>query len=284
MILVTGATSHTGSRLVKRLVERQQQVRCLVHSPQNTGCLPVGGVEIIQGDLREESHVCIALKNISILISVAHISFAPALIPLCREAGVNRVIFMSSTRRYTKFPCESSAQVIEAEEAILRSGLNYTILRPSMIYGGPEDNNITRLVRQIRRHRIFPLFGSGANLIQPVFVWDLVEAIFYCVEHQETSGKDYTLAGPEPITYRRAVEIIAAALEKKIILVPVPLSLCILLAGIYKKMVRRPRLTAEQVRRFGEDKVFDITLARREIGFSPRPFEEGIRLKLAGEA
>jgi len=284
MILVTGATSHTGSRLVKRLVERQHQVRCLVHSTKNMGCLPIGSVEIIQGDLREKNNVRIALKDVSILISVAHISFAHALIPLCREAGVTRAIFISSTRRYTKFPCESSVQVIEAEEAILRSGLNYTILRPSMIYGGPEDNNITRLVRQIRRHRIFPLFGSGANLIQPIFVWDLVEAIFYCMEHQETSGRDYTLAGPEPITYRRAVEIIATAIKKKIILLPVPLPLCILLAKIYEKMVRHPRLTAEQVRRFSEDKVFDIAPARREIAFSPRTFEEGIRLKLAGEA
>ena len=197
---------------------------------------------------------------------------------------MRRAIFMSSTRRWTKFPCESATQVVEGEEAIRRSGLDYTILRASMIYGGPQDNNMTKLISEIRRCRIFPVFGNGRNLIQPVFVGDLVEAFVWCVEHPETAGKEWTLAGPEAIPYRRALEIIASALGKKILFVPVPISLCLFFVKIYERLVRHPRITAEQVRRFGEDKAFDIEPARREIGFAPRSFEEGIRLKLSGEA
>jgi nucleoside-diphosphate-sugar epimerase len=284
MILVTGATSHTGSRLVQRLVGLNYQVRCLVHNPRHAGNLPLEKVEIAQGDIQNEEQVIAALKDVDILVNIAHIKFAPALLPLCRKTGVRRALFMSSTRRYTKFPCETSRQVIDSEEAIRHGGLDYTILRPSMIYGGPQDNNITKLVDQIKRHKFFPLFGDGSNLIQPVFVWDLVDALLYCVAHPETAGREYTIAGPEPITYRQIVEIIAGALGRKIIFVPVPLPLCLFMAGIYEKIASKPRVTSEQVRRFGEDKAFDIGAARREIGFSPRSFEEGIRLKINGEA
>lgn len=284
MILVTGATSHTGSRLVQRLVGLNHRVRCLVHNPRHAENLPLGRVEIAQGDIQNEEQVRSALKDVKILINIAHIRFAPGIIPLCHDMGVRRAIFMSSTRRYTKYPCETSRQVIESEEAIRRGGLDYTILRPSMIYGGAQDNNMTKLVDQITRHKIFPLFGDGSNLIQPVFVWDLVDALLFCAAHSETAGKEYILAGPEPMTYRRAVEIIAAALGRKVIFIPVPLPLCLLAAGIYEKISKKPRVTAEQVRRFGEDKAFDISAARREIGFSPRSFEEGIRFKIRGEA
>jgi len=283
MILVTGGTSHTGCRVVRLLVERGHKVRCLVRTPRNERHLPVSKIEVVRGDLWHPETVRAAMKGIRVLVNVAHIRFAPHLIPLLKESGIGRAIFMSSTRRYTRFPCTSASQVIEGEEAIRKSGLEYTILRPTMIFGGRRDNNMTPLVNQMRRHTLFPLFGSGKNLIQPVFVRDLVEAIVYCVEHPETSGTEYTLAGAEAVSYRRALEIIAREMKIRIRLIPIPLPLCILAARIYEKISRHPRITAEQVRRFGEDKVFDIEPARKEIAFNPRSFEEGIRLKISGE-
>ena len=283
MILVTGATSHTGCRLVSRLVEGGHDVRCLVRTPQREKHLPIDKIEIARGDLRHREKILAALEGVDILVNVAHIRFTTGLIPLLEEKGISRAIFMSSTRRYTRFPCPSATQVIQGEEIIRKSGLNYTILRPTMIYGGPRDNNMSKLVDQIRRRRLFPLIGNGKNLIQPVFVWDLVEAMVYCLEHPQTAEKEYTLAGPEPLSYRRILETIADGMNRKIHLIPAPLSLCILGARIYEKMAQKPRITAEQVRRFGEDKAFDIEQAKSEINFHPRSFEAGIRLKLAGE-
>jgi uncharacterized protein YbjT (DUF2867 family) len=283
MILVTGGTGHTGSYLVSRLVEKGRQVRCLVRTPEHDRYLPKNKVEIVRGDFDNPQTIRAALEHADALVNVAHIRFAHALIPLCKDAGVNRVLFMSSTRRYTRYPCISATEVVEGEEAIRKSGLDYTILRPSMIYGGTRDNNMTKLVAQLKNRRIFPLFGSGKNLIQPVFVLDLVDSIIHCLDHPDTSRKEYILAGPLPMSYRQCLEIIANQLDTKPLFIPVPLSLCVVAAKIYEKTTKKPRITAEQVRRFGEDKAFDIELAKREIGFNPRSFEEGIRMKLAGE-
>jgi len=284
MILVTGATGHTGSRIVKALVSEGRQVRCLVRTPHNQRYIPDSeNVEIAQGDFRHPETIRSALDRVSIVINAAHIRFSETLISLCKQAGVRRVLFMSSTRRYTRFPCVSAKQVIKGEEAIRNSGLDYTIVRPSMIYGGPRDNNISRLADQIRKHTLFPLFGNGKNLVQPVFVLDLVQAIMFCVNHPETAGKEYTLAGLQPLSYRTLVHTIAKAMNRKIICIPLPLNLCILLVKMYEKFSKRPRITAEQVRRFGEDKAFDISLAKKEIAFSPRSFAQGIQMKIAGE-
>jgi uncharacterized protein YbjT (DUF2867 family) len=283
MILVTGATGHTGSYLVRRLVESGRQVRCLVRTPGHDGYLPQNGEEIVRGDFSSPETIRASLDHADALVNVAHIRFAHALIPLCKETGVRRALFMSSTRRYTRYPCTSATEVIEGEEAVRKSGLDYTILRPSMIYGGPRDNNMTKLVSQLRSRRIFPLFGNGKNLIQPVFVLDLVDALIHCLEHPDTIGREYILAGPLPMTYRQCLDIIARQLNKKPLFIPVPLGLCVFAARLYEKMTNKPRVTAEQVQRFGEDKAFDIEPAKREIGFAPRSFEEGIRMKLAGE-
>jgi len=283
MILVTGATGHTGSYLVRRLVESGRQVRCLVRTPEHDRYLPQSGVEIVRGDFDRPETIRASLDHADVLVNVAHIRFAHALIPLCKMAGVRRALFMSSTRRYTRYPCRSATEVIEGEEAVRKSGLDYTILRPSMIYGGPRDNNMTKLVAQVKTRRIFPLFGNGKNLIQPVFVLDLVEAMIHCLEHPDTIGREYILAGPEPMSYRQCLDIIATQLNKKPLFIPVPLSLCMFAAKMYEKTTKKPRITAEQVQRFGEDKAFDIEPAKREIGFTPRSFEEGIRMKLAGE-
>lgn len=283
MILVTGATSHTGSYLVRHLIDRGYPVRCLVRTRMNESYLPKQGIEIARGDFCHQESILPAFSQIKTLIHVAHIRFAVDVIPLCKKAGVSRAIFMSSTRRYTKFPCISATQVIEGEEIIRKSGLHYTILRPSMIYGGARDNNMTKLVHQIKRHYFFPLFGKGNNLIQPLFVFDLVKAIIDCLENDQTIGKEYTLAGQEPFSYRECIDTIARKLKRKIKFISLPLGFCIFLAKIYEKTTKKPRVTAEQIRRFGEDKAFDIQPARSEIGFNPRPFSQGIGMKLAGE-
>jgi len=283
MILVTGATGHTGSRLVKNLLDQGRRVRCLLHDERNRSRIPAGA-EIVSGDLQEPDVLSAALHSVATFINIAHIRFAPALIPILEREGIRRALFMSSTRRFTRFPCPSADQVIRGEEAIRNSSLDYTIIRPSMIYGGPNDNNMTKLVNHLRRWPVFPVFGNGRNLIQPVFVHDLVRVFAHCLERPETIRREYTIAGPEPITYREALSVIARALNRSVLFVPVPISLCMPLVRVYEAVSTKPRVTQEQVRRFGEYKVFDITPARRELDFSPVSFEEGIRLKLAGEA
>lgn len=284
MILVTGAASPTGCRLVQRLVDKGEKVRCLLRTADEARYLPSGEVEIFYGDLDRAADIQSALANVRIIVNVAHIRFAPALIAAARRMNIDRIICVSSTRKYTRFP-DSTARLVDESEAAVRSGgLAWTILRLTMIFGDERDRNIGKLIDYIRAHRIVPLPGSGRNLVQPIFIGDAVEALVRILGNAETAGKEYTLAGPEPLHYRTMVRIIAEALGRRVILVPIPVRLALGVARVCEKCGFGLPLGVEQIQRMAEDRAFDITSVCKELGFTPRPFAEALTLKLQGKA
>jgi uncharacterized protein YbjT (DUF2867 family) len=281
-ILVTGASSQTGSLAVHRLADEGHEVRWLSRTGRGAEFMPPSAEKCI-GDLEVPESLREPLRGVDAVVQVAHIRFAQNLIEVCREAGVGRVVFFSSTRRYTKFDCESARQVREGEAAIEASGLDYTILRPSMIYGSRRDNNVSRLIAYLRRHRFFPLIGGGRNLVQPVFVLDVVEALVRALDRAAAVGAAYTLAGPEPLRYREMIATIARALGRPATFVPVPNAVALLAVRCYGAVVRRPCIVPDQIRRMAEDRAFDIAPARADLGFDPTAFDEGVRRQVAGE-
>jgi len=191
------------------------------------------------------------------------------------------LICMSSTRRFTKFPEETARRVIEGESTIEASALNYTILRPAMIYGYARDNNLEKLANWLRKRRFMPLIRGGKNLVQPIFVDDLVDALVRALNRpSETSRKTLTVAGPEPITWKEMVDTLARALHRRMIWIPIPYSFLYLAAAIAERLPGRPLATRDQVRRLLEDKTFDTQEAVDALGdWQPRKFDEGIQAK-----
>ncbi len=283
MIFLTGATGHTGSRIARALAQRGESLRCLLHTPMHRVFLPPEA-EVVKGDVNDASATAQAMAGCDTCLHLAHIRFAPAIIEACKQAGINRLICISSTRRFTQFECESSRAVIQGETAIENSGLRWTILRPSMIYGGPRDNNIEKIVRHFRKRRIFPLVRGGKQLVQPVFVGDVVQAIMSALDIPATEGNAYTLAGPDAMPFRAMIETIAQAAGACPRFIPAPYPLAIAGAWTAERLLRNPPATPEQIRRFLEDKAFGIEDARRDLDFSPVSFEEGLRSKMAGTA
>jgi len=283
MILVTGATGHTGQRLVERLLACGERIRVLTRRAPEHLPARLQGAEIVRGDIEDLPCLARAASGCRAIIAMTHIRFAARIIAAARDASVRRVLFMSSARRFTKYPEQTARWVIEGEQAVMESGLDWTILRPTMIYGGEEDNNLTHLIRSLRRWPVHALPDGGRMLWQPVFTWDVVAAILAALENPQTIQRDYTLAGPEPVSYAEMVRTILRAAGLRRLLVPVPLGAVMLAARLLACVMSRPPLRPDQVQRMREDKVFDITAARRDLGFDPIPFAEGIRRKLAGE-
>jgi len=253
--------------------------------PVVAGLVRAGAVRC-EGDALRRWMLFDALEGCEILASCAHIRHAGAMIQACRHAGVRRYLQMSSTRRYTRWPCPTSREVIAGERLITSSGLDHTILRPTMIFGGGRDGNVTRLLAWFRRHRWFPLFGDGSNLVQPVYVEDLVDAIVEAIRRPEISaGRDYTLAGPEPLSHREfLLETARAAGVRRPLLPSIPPGPPLAAARLLPPALAARALSAEQIRRFGEDKDADISRAVEELGFHPRPYAEAVRTKAAGLA
>jgi nucleoside-diphosphate-sugar epimerase len=213
------------------------------------------------------------LNGVHTLVYCASMGFGhvPALIAQLEAAHVERSLFVSTTAIFTTLPSRSREIRLAAEAAVSRSQLDWTILRPTMIYGTARDRNISRLLRFLRRSPLFPVCGNG--LWQPVCVDDLADAVVSALDNSRTSRKAYNVAGAAPLRFADLVRTAAAALGRRVLLLRVPSGAAVLAARMTHVV------TPEQIRRLAEDKVFDYSEAARDFGFAPRSFEEGVRME-----
>lgn len=283
-LFVSGGTGPTASRGVRRLLSEGYALRCLVRTRERERLLPKhSNLEIVYGDLTKPEGWSEAVRGAEAFVNFAHIGFAESLVAACERAGVRRLISLSSTRRFTRFPESTARMVIAGEGRIEASGLDYTILRPAMIYGTPRDNNVEKIVRWAGKHRWMPLVRGGGNLIQPIHSDDVVDAVVRALTRPaETRRRAMTLAGPESISWREMIETIAREMNRRLIFIPIPFAAALGGAALLELAPGRPIATRDQVRRLLEDKAFDITEARAALGgWSPRSFADGVRQKLA---
>lgn len=273
--LLTGATGLLGGALLDLMLARGHAVRCLVRrdSP-NLSRLDPRRVDVFYGDAGDEDALLAALRGTQALVHVAGIQYAPPVISAARRAGVERLLVVGSTSVYSAYKSRSGMRK-EMEALVRGSGLDWTIIRPSMIYGSERDKNMHKLLRFLDRSPVFPMFGSGENLWQPVFYEDLARGALAAFE-REGVGETYDLPGAEPLTYAKIVETAARALGRRTRILRMPLEPVRL--GLRAAEVARLPLPvrSEQVMRLREDKAYSFEKARLSLGYAPRGFEEGI--------
>lgn len=283
MILVTGATGFTGSFVVKRLKQEKFEMACFVRPSSDTTQLKSMGVELRIGDLDDYESFLRALEGIDVLVNIASLGFghAPAIVKACEEAGVKRAVFISTTALFTSLNAKSKSIRMAAEQTIMSSDLDYTILRPTMIYGTERDRNMSRLIRFINRSPIVPVLGSGKYLQQPVYVEDVAEAVLKALVTPRAVRQAYNIAGAAPLNYDDVIHEICAALEKERVIVHIPLRISLMVVTLLAWIPGVPKIKTEQVLRLNEDKAFSIEKARQELGYNPMTFQEGIRREIA---
>src|SRR6185369_12741831 len=146
------------------------------------------------------------------------------LISAARAENVQRMIFMSQNGAdsRSRFPFLHSKGV--AQDSIKTSGLRWTVLRPSVIFG-PEDQFVNVLGRLIKlTPKIFPLPGGGKARFQPISADDVARVIRMSLEKKTTVSQTYDLGGAVPLTLREMTERILAAMATTRKLVAVPVS------------------------------------------------------------
>lgn len=282
MILVTGASGFLGEWVVREFVARGVYPTCFVRKTSDTKALSELRVNLRYGDLNDVDSLATALKGVRILVNIASLGFghAPLILEACRRANVRRGIFVSTTAIFTTLEARTKSIRLEAERLIMESGMDWTIIRPTMIYGTERDRNMARLIRFLARFPVMPVFGSGENLQQPIHVEDLAKVIVAAVESEASINKAYNVAGKTPVTYNQVIDQTAAALGRKVIKIKIPASPVVGLLKLYERLVPKPILKAEQVLRLNEDKAFSYDEATRDLGFHPRSFADGIRLEV----
>lgn len=282
-IFVTGATGNTGVRLVRALLDRGDRVICGLRSPERRNALPSDPkLETVRCDLSGDADPAEwidALRGADALLHLAHIAYSEAVTRAAETAAVPRLIALSSTRRFTRFPDESARRVVAGERRIEASALDWTILRPTMIYGGGRDNNTERLRAWFRRRRIAPLVRGGRILIQPIHTDDVVAALLAALDHPgNTIRRTINIAGPEAVSWRSMVEAVAHSEGVRPQWIPIPWRPAWLVLRIAESFRAPLPLKSDQVRRLLEDRNFDIADALAALpGWNPRGFAEGLQ-------
>jgi uncharacterized protein YbjT (DUF2867 family) len=280
-VLLTGATGLLGGALLELLLAEGHEVRCLVRegSPRASRLDP-RRTELARGDAGDARALSRALSGMDALLHVAGIEYAPAVLEAARGMEALRLVAVSSTSAHSAYASRSGPK-LRMEELVRASELDYTIVRPSMIYGSELDKNMHRLLRFLDRSPLFPMFGSGENLWQPVYHEDCAKGVYEALVRPAAVGQSYDLPGAEPLTYLELVRTAAGALGRKPRIIRVPLE-PVRRALAAAEALRLPLpIRSEQVLRLREDKAYPYDRARRELGYTPRPFREGIALEVA---
>ena len=282
IVAVLGASGKTGRYVAARLAREGHLVVALGRSAERLMRIEAP-VEVRLTDLDDPPTVRAALADAEIVVSLAHARYTATLLGAL-PATCRRVVLTGSTRKFTTLADPAADAVRAGEAALLASGRPGVMLHPSMIYGAPDDRNVNRLLRLFRRWPrvlpvVVPLPDGGRHLVQPVFVDDVVEAFAAAVDRPEVTGA-IVVAGPEPISYAGFVRACAAAVGRRIRILPVPSAPLARLAALLSAAGLRPPFDAAELRRAAESKRNDISDLRQKLGVSPRPFAEGVRLKI----
>lgn len=279
-VSLTGATGLLGGAMLEPLLEDGHEVRCLVRrdSP-NASRLAGKAVEVVRGDTRSEDDLVRASSGVDAVVHVAGVEFSPAVVSAVKSAGVERLLVVSSTSAHSRFEFRSGPK-LAMEKLIKESGLSWTIVRPAMIYGSELDKNVRKLLRFLDLSPVFPMFGDGENLWQPVYHEDCAKGAYEALAREAAVHQTYDLPGKRPITYNDLVESAAEAIGKKPRISHLPIEPVRRALALAEKFRLPLPVKSEQVLRLREDKAYPYEKAERELDYEPRTFAEGVALEV----
>lgn len=284
-LFVTGGAGHTGCNFLRLFLSDNDKNNAvvLVKPTTDRSYLPKAGdnrIEIVEGDIRTES-ISQFMSGCDALMHIAHQTLCPAIVDQALKSGVRRVFFVTTTGVFSKFN-DLSNEYKQIENQIRQSNLDWTILRPTMIFGSERDANLHKLLRYLNSYSVFPVFGDGNGLMQPVYVGDLAEGLLLATKNGDaTVRKEYNLSGEAPLTYNNLVKVAAKELNRNVRLVHVPYAVSLALSMAAETVLgKRSPIVSEQVRRLKENKAFSWSEARSDFGYSPGTFVDRIHLEV----
>ena len=258
-VLVTGAAGLVGIHTCRELSKNGWQVRALIRDPARAamalGQLPV---EFRVGDVRDATALRSSLSGCGAVVHLAAIaiekkgeSYADSntaateqLISAARAENVQRLIFMSQNGADSRSPYPFLHSKGVAQNSVKTSGLGWTILRPSVIFG-PEDQFVNVLGRLIRlTPKIFPLPGGGTARFQPIAVDDVARVVRLSLDKKETVNQTYDLGGAVPLTLRQMTERILIAMGTDRTIVSVPVRLLRPVVALAERLLPNPPVTS----------------------------------------
>ena len=233
-------------------------------------------------ELCDASGLAAALADAERIVCCAHARFADAVIAAAPVGA--RLIFLGSTRKFTRWPDAHARGVLAGEAAFCASQRSGVMLHPTMIYGAQGEDNVQRLAALLRRLPLVPLPGGGTALVQPIHQDDVTSAIRAALEHDWNGPRSLVIAGPTPLPYADFVRTVAAAAGlRRPRIVAVPGGMLTAAIRIARLIPGLPLVQPEEIRRLLEDKAFDSGPMQRVLGIRPMPLGAGLALTFTSQ-
>ena len=313
--LVTGATGFIGGRMAERLVKEENvKVRALVRTPEKAGHLEAIGIEVVKGDVTDPDSVRRAMDGCSLVFHCAafmhdadenldgfrrvNVHGTGNVLNAATAAKVKLLLYISSIAVYGIDPREGTNELknfqasgipysdskIEAEELVVRhakqTSLPLVIIRPANVYGPRSSFWTVGLLMMIKAGRV-TLIDKGRGKSNHVYIDNLVDAILLAARNDSSLGEDFIISDDAKTPWSEFLGYYAQMLGHE----PLP-SMSLVRAkttGFLMELAARvtggtPSLTRIEVRCWTQTGTFDISKARRELGYVPRvSLNEGMK-------
>ena len=291
-VFVTGATGFVGRAVIQALRAEGHVVRCLVRRGSEADLHGFEAIERVEGDilgppgsLEAGMAGCDTVihlvgiirehKSRGITFDRLHRVGTNNVLAAAAAAGVRRYLHMSALGTRAGARSRYHQTKWAAEEAVRTSGLAWTIFRPSVIYGH-GDGFLSLLAGMVRRLHVMPVIGDGRQRLQPVPIEHVAAGFARAVRAEASVKQTYAVTGADAVSMIELLQLIGAAMHRRIRIVRVPLGLIRPLARGLHRMPTFP-VTPDQILMLEEDSTADPGPFYSVFGLTPLPLAQGLR-------
>ncbi len=289
-VFVTGGTGFVGRNVIRALKAAHHMVYAWVRHGSEVKLPFLDGVEIVFGDSLEPQEMRIGMEKCDAVINLVgiireyprkgitfdqtHYQSTLHTVNIAKKCGVKRFIQMSANGASDHGVSVYQTTKRRAERIVEESGLDWTIFRPSVIFGDPEGlfEFSTELAGIIRSFIIIPIFDGGKLEMDPVWVGDVADCFVKALNTPISSGKTFHLCGGRPIKFKQIVETIGKAIGKKrIVTMPIPFGLILPVASVMERFSFFP-VTSDQLLMLKQGNICKEQEFKAIFGIQPKQF------------
>jgi uncharacterized protein YbjT (DUF2867 family) len=290
-IFVTGGTGFVGSEVLRQLLGAGHAVRALVRPGSEGKLAGQDRVELHPGDATEAASLAGALAGCDAVIHLVgiirefpargitferlHVGATGNLLAAARQQGVGRYLQMSANGAGPTATTGYHRSKWQAEEAVRASGLDWTIFRPSLIFGKGGEF-VTMLADLIRKLPLVPVIGDGQYRLQPVAATDVAQSFVRALKMPETVGQTYHLGGGESYSYDEILDLTGLAIGRgHVAKAHQPLFMVKPMIRLMEHSSHFP-ITSDQLEMLLQGNVCDSTAWASTFSIQPVSYAEGI--------
>ena len=292
-VLIFGSTGQIGKHLIRKLTKNEYKVICQTRNSHKAVFLKTSGsigyIDIVETNIFDENNleklvedcqVCINLigilheqKKINTFKNI-HTLFPIKLAKICKKKNVQFINFSALGLEDAKDSKYAKSKT-DGEKGIKEVYKYSVIIKPSLVFS-VSDSLTTKFLSLLNTLPIFPLYYKGLTKFTPIHASDISDFIYQIIS-KEIHSKSIEVIGPEVLTFRQIIEILLKCIDKKRLLIPLPLSIAKLSAS-FLQILPNPPITLDQLKLLKYDNIKSANgITNFDLGFKSKiRFEEGV--------